>query len=104
MLVANEHQVEVQTSSASLNEAYAVIEGVVVKLPKSAKYICQDKRGCWYYCGRRPRIKDGDWTPNKSPIMILNDQGHQRVLITEVKGSWKTTLQMPIIRSYLPTP
>jgi len=83
---------------------YAIIDGIPIALPKDAKYICQDKRGCWFYCARRPRIKDGDWTPNKNPIQLRNDRGHitARVLITDTKSSWTKTLQSTIKRTQLP--
>ena len=83
---------------------YAIIEGIPIALPSDAKYICQDKRGCWFYCARRPRIKDGDWTPNKNPIQLHNEKGNitARVLITNTMASWTNTLQTTIKRTQLP--
>jgi hypothetical protein len=85
-------------------DVYAIIEGIPIALPRNAKYICQDKRGCWFFCARRPRIKDGDWTPNKTPIQIINDRGQltARVLITDAKPHWANTLQTTIKRAQLP--
>lgn len=83
-------------------EVYAVIDGIPIALPKDAKFVCQDKRGCWYYCARRPRIKGGDWTPNKTPIQVKNVKGHTRVLQTDVKMPWEHTLQSAVKRAHLP--
>lgn len=85
-------------------DVYAIIEGIPIALPGDAKYICQDKRGCWFFCARRPRIKDGDWTPNKTPIQLMNERGQlsARVLITDTKSNWSTTLQTTIKRAQLP--
>ena len=63
------------TPTAALNESpdrelevFAVIEGKKVFLPEDANYIMQDRRGLWYYSSRKPRPKEGDWTPNKTSI------------------------------------
>ena len=84
------------------SSVYAVIEGVAISLPSTAKYICQDKRGCWFYCTRRPRIKYNDWTPNKYPIQVINESGYVRVLQTEQSPDWQNTLQTSVKRHHLP--
>lgn len=83
---------------------YAIIDGEPVILPSSAKFICQDKRGCWFYCTRRPRIKNDDWTPNKSPVQLINGMGKivPRVIITASSPDWKKTLQRTINQALLP--
>ncbi|MFA0809542.1 hypothetical protein [Microbulbifer epialgicus] len=85
-------------------EVYAIIEGIPIALPSKAKYICQDRRGCWFFCTRRPRIKDGDWTPNKVPIQMINESGRliAKVLITSPNINWTKTLQTTIKRAQLP--
>ncbi len=93
---------DVKSSAVNAADVYVVIDGKVIALPKTAKYICQDKRGCWYYCTRRPRIKNDDWTPNKSPIQIQTDRGHARVLRTELRIPWEYTLQSAVKRELLP--
>ena len=49
-------------------EVFAVINGTKIYLPEEAKYVMQDRRGLWYYSTRKPRPKEGDWTPNKTSI------------------------------------
>ena len=44
-------------------EVFAVIEGRKVFLPAEANYVMQDRRGLWFYSQRKPRPKEGDWTP-----------------------------------------
>jgi len=85
-------------------EVYAVVSGIPVELPKKAKYICQDRRGSWFFCMRKPRIKNGDWTPNKVPIQVANSSGTLlvQVLQTPVVGSWKKTLQTTVKKCQLP--
>ena len=85
-------------------DVYAVIDGIPIALPTKAKYIFQDKRGCWFFCTRRPRIKDGDWTTNKEPIQERSDGGNllARVLMTDVDSSWANTLQTTVTRAHLP--
>lgn len=93
-----------QENSRNLANVYTIIDGIPIALPQDAKYVCQDKRGCWFYCARRPRIKDGDWTPNKHPIQLQTASGQltSRVLITDPKGPWKKTLQTTIKKAQLP--
>ena len=69
--------------SGSELEVFAVIEGKKVFLPEEAKYVMQDRRGLWYYSTRKPRPKEGDWTPNKTSIACLNEGGYVRALKTE---------------------
>ena len=77
---------------------YAVIDGQIILLPADAKYVCQDHRGSWFYCTRRPRIKDGEWTPNKIPILLKSSRGDLRpsVLQTECRIPFVETLQRTI--------
>ncbi|WP_045861648.1 hypothetical protein [Teredinibacter purpureus] len=88
----------------NLANVYTIIEGIPIALPQDAKYVCQDKRGCWFYCARRPRVKDGDWTPNKHPIQLQTETGRlsTQVLITDPKESWKSSLQTTIKKAHLP--
>lgn len=83
---------------------YAIIGGVPVGLPNDARYICQDVRGCWYFCNRKPRVKDNDWTPNKTPIQPHSPHGRLKasVVMTEVNPNWANTLQSTIKRAQLP--
>lgn len=85
-------------------DVYAIIERIPIALPGSAKFIFQDKRGCWFFCSRRPRIRDGDWTPNKTPIQIVNERRQltAQVFMTDAKPSWATTLQTTVKRAHLP--
>ncbi|GAB5451380.1 MAG: hypothetical protein Hals2KO_17080 [Halioglobus sp.] len=77
-------------------EVFAVIEGKKVFLPAEAKYVMQDRRGIWYYSTRKPRPKEGDWTPNKTSIACLTEQGYVRALQTEARVEWLQTCQRTI--------
>jgi hypothetical protein len=77
-------------------EVFAVIEGQKVFLPDDAKYVMQDRRGIWYYSSRKPRPKEGDWTPNKTSIACLTEQGYVRALRTETKIEWLETCQRTV--------
>lgn len=92
-----------EQSSEGKTINFAIIEGIPIELPWDAKFIVQDKRGCWFYASRRPRIKEEDWTPKKHPIQIFTAQGHQRVLQTDVVNSWENSLQMIVTKNNLPT-
>ena len=85
---------------------YALIAGQHVVLPDEAKFYFQDKRGCWFWSNRKPRVKDGDWTPNKSPVQINNEKGFHRCLITptneERRGSWRDTVMRVINLDNMP--
>lgn len=83
--------------------SFAIIEGVPIALPPEAKYVVQDMRGCWFYANRKPRKKEGDWTPLKHPIQINTSQGYQRVLRTDPMVNWEDSIQMIVTESYLPT-
>lgn len=76
----------------------AVIEGQLIDLPPTAKYVMQDARGSWYWSPRRPRIKEGDWTPNKWPIQPLRPDGRYEpsVIQTPITIPWTDTLQRTI--------
>lgn len=77
-------------------EVFAVIEGKKVFLPADAKYVMQDRRGIWYYSSRKPRPKEGDWTPNKTSIACLTEKGYVRALKTENKVEWLQTCQRTV--------
>jgi hypothetical protein len=77
-------------------EVFAVIEGQKVFLPAEAKYIMQDRRGLWYYSSRKPRPKEGDWTPNKTSIACRTEHGYVRALKTDNVLQWLDTCQRTI--------
>jgi hypothetical protein len=77
-------------------EVFAVIEGKKVFLPPEANYVMQDKRGIWYYSARKPRPKEGDWTPNKTSIACRHDGGIVRALKTPTKTPWLDTCQRTV--------
>jgi len=77
-------------------EVFAVIDGKKVYLPAEAKYVMQDRRGLWYYSTRKPRPKEGDWTPNKTSIACLNERGFVRALKTESPARWLDTCQRTV--------
>ncbi len=79
---------------------YAVIAGERVALPVDAKFYFQDKRGLWFWSSRKPRVMDGDWTPNKTPVQVANEKGFNRCLITPLldasKNAWKDTVMRTV--------
>jgi hypothetical protein len=77
-------------------EVFAVIEGKKVFLPPEAKYVMQDRRGLWFYSKRKPRPKEGDWTPNKTSIACRLERGYVRALKTDSKIPWLETCQRTI--------
>ena len=77
-------------------EVFAVIEGKKVFLPPEAKYVMQDRRGIWYFSSRKPRPKEGDWTPNKTSISCRSDGGYVRALKTETVRPWLETCQRTV--------
>ena len=77
-------------------EVFAVIEGKKVFLPAEAKYVMQDRRGLWYYSTRKPRPKEGDWTPNKTSIACLTERGYVRALKTDTVVQWLDTCQRTV--------
>jgi hypothetical protein len=77
-------------------EVFAVIEGKKVYLPSEANYVMQDRRGIWYYSTRKPRPKEGDWTPNKTSICCRSDGGCVRALKTEPVRPWLETCQRTV--------
>ena len=82
-------------SSAAL-EVYAVIDGKKVYLPQEATYVMQDRRGLWFYSSRKPRLKEGDWTPNKTSISCRTERGYVRALKTESNIPWLDTCQRTV--------
>ncbi len=83
---------------------YAVIEGVQVPLPLDARFYFQDKRGCWFWSTRKPRVKGDDWTPNKMPVQINTEKGHHRCLITARKAAdaWRDTVMQVVSLDNMP--
>ncbi len=77
-------------------EVFAVIEGKKIYLPAEAKYVMQDRRGLWYYSTRKPRPKEGDWTPNKTSIACRTERGYVRALKTESPAQWLDTCQRTV--------
>lgn len=77
-------------------EVFAVIEGKKVYLPAEARYVMQDRRGLWYYSTRKPRPKEGDWTPNKTSIACRNERGYVRALKTDSVVGWLDTCQRTV--------
>ncbi len=77
-------------------EVFAVIDGKKVFLPADAKYVMQDRRGLWFYSARKPRPKEGDWTPNKTSISCRTDRGFVRVLKTDTRIEWLETCQRTV--------
>lgn len=77
-------------------EVFAVIEGKKVYLPSEARYVMQDRRGIWYYSTRKPRPKEGDWTPNKTSISCRTEAGYVRALKTEMSRKWLETCQRTV--------
>ena len=77
-------------------QVFAVIEGKKVFLPSEANYVMQDRRGLWFYSARKPRPKEGDWTPNKTSISCRTERGMVRVLKTETKQAWLDTCQRTV--------
>ncbi len=77
-------------------EVFAVIGGRKVFLPEDAHYVMQDRRGLWFYSKRKPRLSEGDWTPNKTSIACVTDRGCVRVLQTEPAVTWLETCQRTI--------
>lgn len=77
-------------------EVFAVIDGKKVYLPEDANYIMQDRRGLWYYSTRKPRPKEGDWTPNKTSISCRSEGGYVRALKTDTVQPWLETCQRTV--------
>jgi hypothetical protein len=77
-------------------EVFAVIAGRKVYLPPEANYVMQDRRGLWFYSTRKPRPKEGDWTPNKTSITCRNERGYVRALQTETELPWLETCQRTV--------
>lgn len=84
------------STSESGPEVFAVIEGRKVFLPEDAKYVMQDRRGLWYYSSRKPRPKEGDWTPNKTSIACRTERGYVRALKTDNVVQWLDTCQRTV--------
>ena len=77
-------------------EVFAVIDGRKVFLPVEANYVMQDRRGLWFYSTRKPRPKEGDWTPNKTSIACRLERGFVRALKTDQSVPWLETCQRTV--------
>jgi hypothetical protein len=77
-------------------EVFAVIAGKKVFLPSEAHYVMQDRRGLWFYSTRKPRPKEGDWTPNKVSIACRTERGYVRALMTDTNQPWLNTCQRTV--------
>ena len=77
-------------------EVFAVIEGKKIYLPEKARYVMQDSRGIWFFCNRKPRISEDDWTVNKTSIACKTDRGVVRALKTEARSPWLDSCQRTI--------
>ena len=86
----------VDSNPGSELEVFAVIDGKKVYLPEEANYIMQDRRGIWYYSTRKPRPKEGDWTPNKTSISCRSEGGYVRALKTDTVLPWLDTCQRTV--------
>ena len=87
---------ELEQKAGSELEVFAVIDGKKVFLPEDANYIMQDRRGLWYYSSRKPRPKEGDWTPNKTSISCKSEGGYVRALKTDTVQPWLDTCQRTV--------
>ncbi len=85
-----------EKDSSNELEVYAVIDGKKVYLPPEATYVMQDRRGLWFYSSRKPRLKEGDWTPNKTSISCKTERGYVRALKTESNVPWLDTCQRTV--------
>ena len=77
-------------------EVFAVIEGKKIYLPENARYVMQDSRGIWFFCNRKPRISEDDWTVNKTSIACKTDRGVVRALKTEARSPWLDSCQRTV--------
>ena len=77
-------------------EVFAVIDGRKIYLPEEAKYVMQDRRGIWFFCKRKPRISEGDWTVNKTSIACRTNRGLVRALRTDTDSPWLNSCQRTI--------
>lgn len=76
---------------------FAVVDGITVILPKSAKYIMQDKHQRWYFSEKYPVRSQEDWFPDKRPIQYT-DKGAVRLLTTKSNTPWRETRHKTIFR------
>ena len=77
-------------------EVFAVIDGRKIYLPEDARYVMQDSRGIWFFCNRKPRISEDDWTVNKTSIACKTHRGVVRALRTEAHSPWLDSCQRTI--------
>ena len=77
-------------------EVFAIIDGKKIYLPEDARYVMQDSRGIWFFCNRKPRISEDDWTVNKTSIACKTTRGVVRALRTEARSPWLDSCQRTI--------
>ncbi len=77
--------------------SFAIIDGVTVILPPTAKFIIQDRNNIWYFSDSFPRLTSEDWNPEKKPIQY-NENGSVKLLVTKPKMPWQDTRQKTICR------
>jgi hypothetical protein len=87
------------TANVTRLKKYAMIAGQRVALPVDAKFYFQDKRGLWFWSKRKPRVMDGDWTPNKSPVQVNDEKGFDRCLITPITDACRDTWRSSVMQA-----
>ena len=91
---------EPATTNVTRLKKYAMIAGQRVALPVDAKFYFQDKRGLWFWSKRKPRVMDGDWTPNKTPVQVNDEKGSGRCLITPLTDArtdnWRSSVMQAV--------
>ena len=87
------------TAAVTPLRKYAMIAGQRVALPVDAKFYFQDKRGLWFWSTRKPRVMDGDWTPNKSPVQVNDEKGFDRCLITPISDARSDTWRSSVMQA-----
>jgi hypothetical protein len=90
---------EPATAKVTRLKKYAMIAGQRVALPVDAKFYFQDKRGLWFWSKRKPRVMDGDWTPNKSPVQVNDEKGFDRCLITPITDACRDTWRSSVMQA-----
>lgn len=76
---------------------FAVVDGITVILPRSARYIMQDKHQRWYFSEKYPVKSKEDWFPDKRPIQYI-ENGAVRLLTTKPNQHWHETRHRTIFR------
>lgn len=69
---------------------FAIIDGITVLLPSTAKYIMQDKYHRWYFSSKYPQKTKDDWFAEKRPIQYTSS-GKLTLLQSNCVGGWGKT-------------